>query len=545
MRRYSFYTLATLLVAGVAITSCTSDDFADEALTPQQGKTYTLTVNATKGADTRTLTESEGALTAAWNAEDEVDVYKGTDKVGTLKPTAAGATKLKGEVTDVAVDDVLTLKFQSDADYTSQEGTLDYIDTHCSAGVATVTIEKIEGSEIYTSDATFENQQSITKFTFSETVSRVVINGGSSPITVTPASDTKTLYVAMPATGSSTEYIFFATVSTGTYKAKKSTTLANGNFYTAEVTLEVVDYTDLSADETANTYMVTEAGNYKFKATVKGNGGIDPVTGETAKAITGIAGVKVLWELYSQSQGRAIKHNGSAYDIFYSDGYVYFSTPDELVSGDAYVSVYNADNNILWSWLIWTTDTPNETTYDGLTIMDRNLGQWGTGNGEYRGFCYEWGRKDPFPQAYNGQYQPVDFVPARMTVFNLVDVGDGLTVAYTIEHPTDYPKNSSYYWQTEGEFTTGMWWSEGKTIYDPCPAGWKVPSKEEMDLVKKSGVSLAGVGFIGWPLDKDFAYGNPSSQYYWTSTGDTRTNAYSINDAPRPKAGQPIRPVKE
>ena len=66
-----------------------------------------------------------------------------------------------------------------------------------------------------------------------------------------------------------------------------------------------------------------------------------------------------------------------------------------------------------------------------------------------------------------------------------------------------------------------------------------------MDLVKKSGVSLAGVGFIGWPLDKDFAYGNPSSQYYWTSTGDTRTNAYSINDAPRPKAGQPIRPVKE
>ena len=65
MRRVSFYTLAALLVAGAAITACTSDDFADEALAPQQGKTYTLSVNATKGADTRTLVEEEGALTAS------------------------------------------------------------------------------------------------------------------------------------------------------------------------------------------------------------------------------------------------------------------------------------------------------------------------------------------------------------------------------------------------------------------------------------------------------------------------------------------------
>ncbi len=289
--------------------------------------------------------------------------------------------------------------------------------------------------------------------------------------------------------------------------------------------------------------MVTKEGKYKFKATVKGNGGIDPITGTTATAIKGIAGVKVLWEL--KDQGLAIKHDGTSYDIFYSDGYVYFSTPETFTSGDAYVAVYDSEGTILWSWLIWTTEEPTTTTYNDLVIMDRNLGQWGTGNGEYRGFCYEWGRKDPFPQAYNGQYQPVDFVPSRMTVFNLIDVRDGLTVAYTIEHPTDYPRNSDYYWQTEDEFTTGMWWSEGKTIYDPCPAGWKVPSKTEMDLVMKSGVNLAGVGFIGWPLETDFGYGNPSSKYYWTSTGDTRTNAYSINDAPRPKAGQPIRPVKE
>ena len=531
MRRYSFYTLATLLVAGVAITSCTSDDFADEALTPQQGKTYTLTVNATKGADTRTLTESEGALTAAWNAEDEVDVYKGTDKVGTLKPTAAGATKLKGEVTDVAVDDVLTLKFQSDADYTSQEGTLDYIDTHCSAGVATVTIEKIEGSEIYTSDATFENRQSITKFTFSETVSKVIISGGAQEITVTPASDTKTLYVAIPATTGEADFTFTATVEGKTYTGSKSATLKNGFFYTATISLDALaDYIDLSAEETANTYMVTKAGNYKFKATVKGNGGIDPVTGETAKAITGIAGVKVLWELWSQ--GRAIKHNGSAYDIFYSDGYVYFSTPDPVTSGggDAYVAVYDSEGTILWSWLIWTTDTPSETTYDGLTIMDRNLAAIGTGDVQCRGLMYEWGRKDPFPSPNNGSYTPNSFVPTNRESFSIISVSEeGKSVAYSVENPTTYFGWWSYaYWQIESEWTPYMWWSNAKTIYDPCPPGWKVPSKDEMKTVVNSGVNLPGNGFIG-NAQKPFTssvYGNPGSLYYWTSTAVDRNHAW-------------------
>ena len=85
------YTLATLLMAGAAITACTSDDFADEGLAPQQGKTYTLSVNATKGADTRTLAESDGALTATWNTDDEVEVYLDGEKVGTLKPDKAEA----------------------------------------------------------------------------------------------------------------------------------------------------------------------------------------------------------------------------------------------------------------------------------------------------------------------------------------------------------------------------------------------------------------------------------------------------------------------
>ena len=79
-------------------------------------------------------------------------------------------------------------------------------------------------------------------------------------------------------------------------------------------------YLDLSETATANTYIVSSPGKYKFKATVKGNGGLDPITGTTATTIdpASIAGVKVLWEV--QAQGQAIKHDGTNYDISYSDG---------------------------------------------------------------------------------------------------------------------------------------------------------------------------------------------------------------------------------
>ena len=167
MRRFSFYTLATLLVAGVAITACTNDDFAEA--TPQQGKTYTLSVNATKGADTRTLTEeTDGSLTATWNLDDEVEVNLNGDKVGTLKPDKAEANALlTGDVTGVNIGDELDLVFSSD-NYNSQEGTLEYIDTNCNYAKATVTVEAIVDDAVKTSDAVFENQQCITKFTFNE-----------------------------------------------------------------------------------------------------------------------------------------------------------------------------------------------------------------------------------------------------------------------------------------------------------------------------------------------------------------------------------------
>ena len=274
--------------------------------------------------------------------------------------------------------------------------------------------------------------------------------------------------------------------------------------------------TDLSAKETANTYIVSQAGKFKFKGTVKGNGGLDPMTGAKATTINpaSIAGVKVLWEL--NSQGRAIKHNGGCYEIFYSDGYVYFSTPNTWVTGVVCVAIYDASGNILWSWNIWSTSPVGSMTYNNNTFMDRNL--LAVDLNSNRGFLYPWGRKDAFSAARPGNYSSFAFVPTLSTAFN---TESGIhTMEYTIAHPTTMIDNGDpNSWMSQEEYDKLPWRDDVKTIYDPCPAGWRVPT-----ALQQNGMGdLPGTGFSN-SID---GFGNPDSGYYSSSTATTYPKAYA------------------
>ena len=316
---------------------------------------------------------------------------------------------------------------------------------------------------------------------------------------------------------------------------------------------------DLSAQATANTYMVHQAGTYKFKATVKGNGGFDPIAGATATPINAadIRGVKILWEL--KSAGLAIKYEDEFYQIAYKDGYVYFNTPDTFVPGDAYVAVFNDAGEILWSWLIWATEKPSQTQKDDVTIMDRNIGALSVSGETYSaGFNYQWGRKDPFPAGtvYNRGTQ-YTYVPAVSAAFGYEADNNGFTMAHSVAHPATQLGPASANWLVESEFTTELWYSgSGKTIYDPCPAGWKVPSKDELASVFSSGVTLPGGGSTAG--DSHFnSYCNGGSQYYWSSTAIDRANAWSCQGGTlrtangsgypdwRLSSAMSIRPVKD
>jgi hypothetical protein len=154
--------------------------------------------------------------------------------------------------------------------------------------------------------------------------------------------------------------------------------------------------------------------------------------------------------------------------------------------------VYITDGtNILWSWQIWVTayDPSSENeTYNGYTFMDRNLGATSdvAGNVNALGFLYQWGRKDPFARSSSAA---VD----NTTLQTFYSGGSGST-AYTkgnttapttsannlknsVRNPGVFYYNAStpYDWYCGSSTTQNdVLWGTTKTVYDPCPSGWKV-----------------------------------------------------------------------
>ena len=377
--------------------------------------------------------------------------------------------------------------------------------------------------------------------------------------------------------GEATDYTFTVTDNSHIYTLTRSNKeLTAGNMYNFPalsetegtnwtVSVKDSEYTDLSAAEAANTYIVSSKGKYKFNATIKGNGGLDPLTGTTATTIdpADIAGVKVLWELYNDVE----KHINPIYhvihDISYTGGYVTFSTPDTFKQGAACVAIYDNSYNILWSWLIWATPEPETMEHNGKTFMKCNLGATNRHDDGYstyyvRGFLYQWGRKDAFSAASGSNSDVYWFTPTAINVF--VDYPTApQSMATTIEHPTSRIvclTDATHSWMSESEYNKRPWRDDVKTIYDPCPPGWRVPTKVDMNNI--AGLPDTGKYSRGRKDTTDGNlrnFGNSGLGYYWTSTisddSNLPGNAYAfcndgrnLNNWPHAE-GYAIRPVRE
>ena len=254
MKKY-IYNISLLAVLFLTVTACTKDDFSldSSAIEKEQPviKTYTMTVNASKGEDvatTRALSLDGTTLNSTWAVNEEVTVYnvtKSADLDGTLKAQGAGtSTTLSGTLTGtIEKNDVLTLKFHSPS-YASQDGTLDYIAANCDYATANVTVSTVVGDNVTTDAAHFVNQQAIVKFTLKDKenggalldgTTKLAVTVGSNSYTITPASATSTLYVAIP--GISGQSITLnAVVGTKIYTfTNPSATFANSQYYTVGV----------------------------------------------------------------------------------------------------------------------------------------------------------------------------------------------------------------------------------------------------------------------------------------------------------------------
>lgn len=135
------------------------------------------------------------------------------------------------------------------------------------------------------------------------------------------------------------------------------------------------------------------------------------------------------------------------------------------------------------------------TSSTGAVFMDRNLGAetLHAASTSSRGFYYEWGRKDPFPWpdaeiVYGEGVAHDSFGP-----FYLGDTAADATIAWATAHPTTLmgevagPQDSwlaapsPYLWGNGSDGHTATQRSL-KSIYDPCPPGWRVPPSEAWGL---------------------------------------------------------------
>ena len=169
--------------------------------------------------------------------------------------------------------------------------------------------------------------------------------------------------------------------------------------------------------------------------------------------------------------------------------------------GNAVIAVKDAEENTLWSWHIWLTDQPQEHIYknNAGTMMDRNLGATSSTEGDVGalGLLYQWGRKDPFLGFSSIRHA----VEAESTIIWPSSAeSDALigTIEYATANPTTFiaSNGDNQDWYYTGSLSTDntRWTASDKikSIYDPCPVGWRIPDGGSDGFWAKAGFSWVG-----------------------------------------------------
>ena len=244
------------------------------------------------------------------------------------------------------------------------------------------------------------------------------------------------------------------------------------------------EYVNLSEDGYANCYIVSKEGAYAFT----------PTRGNRGESVGDIASVEVLWE--SCDNNKISTSSALITDLEYVDGQITFMTHNLLAEGNLVIAAKNSRGTILWSWHIWITDKMTKHLYNNNAgnVMPRNLGALSGKAGEAAslGLLYQWGRKDPFmgsmteKVASSATTGTIDFVVRNPMTFVTAD-----------------KSNNDWYYTGSKETDDTRWTdsSKNKSMYDPCPVGWRVPDGGKEGLWAKATGS--SVYFSDYPFDKE------------------------------------------
>ena len=167
-------------------------------------------------------------------------------------------------------------------------------------------------------------------------------------------------------------------------------------------------------------------------------------------------------------------------------------------TGNAIVAVKNKDNKIIWSYHIWVPSTTvGNITYSSKSFMDRDLGvvtippkTYSATIPVFGGTLYQYGRKDPIVGCYlSNNASAVNHVWTYKCGSNTYYHADKSVTAdlYDIDRTTQPTVENTIknvmtlYRYSCSELT----WSSSttKTIFDPCPDGYRVPTSDEFSAL--------------------------------------------------------------
>ncbi len=267
--------------------------------------------------------------------------------------------------------------------------------------------------------------------------------------------------------------------------------------------------------------------------------------------------------------------------------------PSSMLKGNLVVALYETDANgnfqeIVWSWLLWIAQPTDHHFYFPNTrpsidlnnsdwhLMDRNLGAEEAGLGiRSVGLYYQMGRKDPFvgPSERGNVWVAYDSTDSDSNGINDVWVGES-TGSYETAWPTNTlssKANTAVFgthiasWKSNQDQTDEVLahrypmhllsrtteqlsipsqmfaWvhareqaaTQTKTLFDPCPPGYKIPTTREWDNLKNSKLEFTtpaanGYGPLGQPhyhYNNPWAYPKYSSDP-WTWPSESTLYAY-------------------
>lgn len=215
--------------------------------------------------------------------------------------------------------------------------------------------------------------------------------------------------------------------------------------------------------ETANCYIISKPGNYEFPL-VYGCGIKNGKENPNSYAIGNILDYKGeiinTPEIKYKIKGIKIISWDSDPEIIYNlkieKDYVKFSINKVPEGGANYIiAIYDDQDTIIWSWHLWLVNNLKDIKIGEYNLLNIPLASK-LEDGKINIGYYQWGRKDPI-----------------LNISKIVKRSSNTMEA--IQNPDTLYYNAGGNWNW---IDNSNYWGKEKTIYDPCPAGYKVPGKE-------------------------------------------------------------------